>query len=100
MSTTTAGRNLRSTGQMTAVAALFTALLAVISGGESTFAASRGEIELRERALRNSADATNQRTIQERDTAERQRQLLQYQIRKNKRMQLKMQCRAAGLPDC
>jgi hypothetical protein len=59
-------------------------------------ATSRSAAEHRQRMLQNSEDAANQRTLQQRDIADRQKQLLEYQVRKAKRMQLKMQCKAAG----
>lgn len=63
-------------------------------------ASSRSEIEHRAQMMRNSADAANQRTQRERETVDRQRELLQYQIRRNQRLHMKMQCRAAGGASC
>jgi hypothetical protein len=59
-------------------------------------AASRNEVEHRQQMLRDSAAAADQRSQQQRNIADKQRELLEYQVRKNKRMQMKMQCQLAG----
>lgn len=78
-----------------AAAGLALFALATMHGSGQT-APSRSEIQHREQMMRSAAEAANQRTQRERETVNRQKELLQYQIRKNQRLQMKMQCRAAG----
>jgi hypothetical protein len=89
-----ATRHAIPSGKYAVALGLFAAVILVQSAGNA--GPRRSEIEHRQQMLDNSAEAANQRTLQQRDIADRQKQLLEYQVRKAKRMQLKMQCKAAG----
>ena len=80
--------------QLAVGAALFAAVTVAGSGADA--GSTRTDLERRQQTMQSSSEAASERTIRERETADRQRQLLEYQVRKNKRMQLKMQCQLAG----
>lgn len=64
------------------------------AGGEAT--PKRSDLDRRQQTFESMDRAADQRAEQARETADRQRQLLEYQIRKNQRMQLRTQCQIAG----
>jgi hypothetical protein len=78
------------------------ALLAVMAGTSAGHAGppSSAVLEQREQALQQSADGVDQRDKQAKTTADRQKQLLEYQVRKSQRTNQKLQCQSAGLPNC
>jgi hypothetical protein len=80
--------------QLAVGAALFAAVTMVGSGANA--GSTRTDLERRQQTMQSSSDAASERTTKERETADRQRQLLEYQVRKNNRMQQKMQCQLAG----
>ncbi len=94
----------RSFGPFSKAAAGVLALSAVmgaLSAGSPVWAgSSQAEIRQRQQVLENSAAATDQRDKQAQDTAERQKQLLMYQVRKNARTNQKTQCQLAGQSNC
>jgi hypothetical protein len=93
MSTIKAKRSFPAGGRAAGLA-LLTAL--TMAPDVSEAGSRRSEVEHRRQMLDNSAEAANQRSQQQRDIADKQKQLLEYQIRKSRRMQMKMQCKAAG----
>jgi hypothetical protein len=80
--------------KLAVAAALFAAV--TVAGSAANAGSTRTDLERRQQTMQSSADAASQRTARERETADRQRQLLEYQVRKNNRTQLKMQCKLAG----
>ena len=94
MSTIKTQGSFRAAGTLAAGAALFVAV--IVAGSVANAGSTRTDLERRQQTMQSSTDAANQRTIRERETADRQRQLLEYQVRKNNRTQLKMQCKLAG----
>ncbi len=75
-------------------------LLAVLAGTTASEAGStRTELQ-RQQILQNGEKAQDQRDDQMKDTANKQQQLLDYQIRKSKRTARKIQCQTAGLSNC
>jgi hypothetical protein len=79
--------------------AIAMALLAVTAGTPTGHAQSRLDRQ-REQIFQNGANAGEQRDKQASTIAEQQKQLLQYQIRKSQRVNRKLQCKSAGLPNC
>jgi hypothetical protein len=94
MSTIKTQGSFRAAETLAAGAALFVAV--IVAGSVANAGSTRTDLERRQQTMQSSTDAANQRTIRERETADRQRQLLEYQVRKNNRTQLKMQCKLAG----
>ena len=95
------GKGLETLGRMAGVVAL--GLLALGGSGLRQTASadpSAAEVRQREQTLQNGAAASQLRDKQARGVENRQKQLLESQVRGSQRQNLKIQCQLAGRTGC